>query len=94
MNKWVLLQPGEHPPALNPEQFIYLAMAQDGILRVMYRFISNIKGNIAGYRVDDNQTPPATLLQNLSPAELPYWVKLRRHYKAKSTRNIIFVNLH
>ncbi|MBZ9612563.1 hypothetical protein [Rheinheimera maricola] len=94
MNKWVLLQPGEHPPALNPEQFIYLAMAQGGILRVMYRFISNIKGNIAGYRVDDNQTPPATLLQNLSPAELPYWVKLRQHLRAKPARYSSNVNLH
>ena len=64
MNKWVLLQPGEQPPTLEPGQFIYLAMAQGGILRVMYRFISNIKGDIAGYRVDDNQTPSATQCQN------------------------------
>ena len=94
MNKWVLLQPGEHPPALKPDQFIYLAMTQGGILRVMYRFISNIKGNIAGYRVDDNQTPPATLLQNLPPAELPYWLKLRQHYRAKPTRYSSNANLH
>lgn len=94
MNKWVLLQPGDQPPALKPDQFIYLAMAQGGILRVMYRFISNIKGNIAGYRVDDNQTPPTALWQNLPPAELPYWVKLRQYYRTKPARYISNVNLH
>ncbi|WP_019675888.1 hypothetical protein [Arsukibacterium perlucidum] len=94
MNKWVLLQPGEQPPALEPGQFIYLAMAQGGILRVMYRFISNIKGIIAGYRIDDNKTPAAPLWQNIPPAELPYWVKLRQHYRAKPTRYSSNVNLH
>ncbi len=56
MNKWVLLQHGERPPALAPEQFICLAMTQGRILRVMYRFVKNIKGNIAGYMIEDATT--------------------------------------
>ena len=94
MNRWVLLQSGEKPPVLEPGQFIYLAMAQGGILRVMYRFISNIKGNIAGYRIDDNQTPAVPSWQGTPPVELPYWVKLRQHYRAKPTRYSNSVKLH
>lgn len=59
MNKWVLLYPGQHPPELPPEQFIYLAMAKGTILRVMYRFVKNIKGTIAGYLIQDQTTRAA-----------------------------------
>lgn len=67
MNKWVLLQSGERPPVLAQDEFILLAMAQGGILRVMYRFVKNIRGNIAGYLVHDTATPVA----------IPYWLKLK-----------------
>lgn len=78
MNKWVLLQPGQQPPALAQDEFILLAMAQGGILRVMYRFVKNIRGNIAGYLVHDKGTPAALDWQNYQPEALPYWVKLRQ----------------
>jgi hypothetical protein len=56
MNKWVLLQPGDHLPALQAEQFVLLAMAKGGILKVMFRFVKNIKGHIAGYLILDGKT--------------------------------------
>lgn len=59
MNKWVLLQSGQQPPQLAPDDFILLAMAQGGILRVMYRFVGNIRGPIAAYIIEDKVTRAA-----------------------------------
>jgi hypothetical protein len=56
MNTWVLLQPGDQLPKLNEDQFILLAMTKGGILRVMFRFAKNIRGNIAGYLIHDKNT--------------------------------------
>lgn len=56
MNKWVLLQPGDLIPALKDDDFILLAMSGGGILRVMFRFVKNIRGSIAGYLINDQET--------------------------------------
>ncbi len=66
MNNWVLLHAGERPPTLAPEQFICLAMEHGGILRVMYRFVKNIRGSIAGYIIQDQATPVANEWQHMS----------------------------
>lgn len=94
MNNWVLLQPGQQPPQLAPDDFILLAMAQGGILRVMYRFVKNIRGTIAGYLVHDTATPTAYDWHNYQPATLPYWVKLRKQYRAKPTLYSRVLNVH
>lgn len=67
MNKWVLLKPEDQPPALAPDDFILLAMTRGVILRVMYRFVKNIRGNIAGYLIHDKTTPVAHDWLNRNP---------------------------
>lgn len=94
MNKWALLQPGEQPPKLEPDQFICLAMAAGKILRVMYRFVKNIKGDIAGYLIHDAQTPAAPLWQNRPPTELTHWARVRKLYKVQQVRHNNRFNLH
>lgn len=94
MNNWVLLQPGQQPPQLAPDDFILLAMAQGGILRVMYRFVKNIKGTIAGYLVHDTVTPTAYDWHNYQPATLPYWVKLRQPQQSRAIAQQHRLGLH
>ncbi|MCC5451685.1 hypothetical protein LMJ53_08095 [Rheinheimera sp. UJ51] len=94
MNKWVLLQQGQQPPALAPDEFILLAMAQGGILRVMYRFVKNIRGNIAGYLIHDHTTLAAHDWHSSSTPALPYWVKLRQQPRIKTAPQRPELNLH
>lgn len=94
MNKWVLLQPGEQLPQLEPERFVCLAMAPGKILRVMYRFVKNIQGHIAGYLILDNQTPTAPLWQSRPPVELTSWARPRPPYKAQQAQSNNHLNLH
>lgn len=94
MNKWVLLQPGQQPPQLAPDDLILLAMAQGGILRVMYRFVKNIRGNIAGYLVHDTATPTAHDWHVYQPATLPYWVKLRQPRQTRAIAQQHRLGLH
>jgi hypothetical protein len=94
MNKWVLLQPGEQPQALEPDEFILLAMAQGGIIRVMYRFVKNIRGNIAGYLIHNDTTPTALDWQSNQAQTLPYWVKLKQQPRANAAQQQHSINMH
>lgn len=54
MSNWVLLHEGESVPQMEPNSMVHLALQKGAIIRVMFRFVKNIKNPIAGYLIESH----------------------------------------
>lgn len=52
MNHWILLKQGESIPELPQYAFVRIALREGKILRVLFRFVKNIRSPIAAYLVE------------------------------------------